>query len=58
MKSIDITKIQPTNWRFILGLILVVVVILVCIGVGSWIYGMIKGVGSKVTTRAGELEVI
>ena len=56
MKSIDITKIQPTNWRFILGLILVVVVILACIGVGSWIYGMVKGLGSKVTT--GELEVI
>jgi sterol desaturase/sphingolipid hydroxylase (fatty acid hydroxylase superfamily) len=48
MKSIDITKIQPTNWRYILGLILVVIIVLAAIFIGTWLWGWVQGLGSKV----------
>lgn len=55
-KSIDITKIQPTNWRYVVGLILVVMVVLLAIAVGTWIWNTIKGLGAKVA--GGIQEVI
>jgi TRAP-type C4-dicarboxylate transport system permease small subunit len=54
MQSIDLTKIQPTNWRYILGLVLVVVIVLACVGIGSWVWNTVKTVGSKTTASVGD----
>ena len=49
MKTIDITKVQPTNWKYIVGLILVVFIILLAIAIGTWLWNFIKGLGGQIT---------
>lgn len=55
MQTIDLTKIQPTSPSYIGYLILAVIVILACIGLGTWIYTSIKKVAAPVTSMVTDL---
>jgi hypothetical protein len=55
VKSIDITKIQPTNWRYIAYLVLAVVVILAAIFIGQYLWGFVQGYGEKAVSGVSDV---
>jgi len=52
-KQIDLTK-PSLDWKYLLVLIAIVVVLLGAWAVGSWVFGKVSSLTSSVTTPAEE----
>ena len=55
VKEIDITKLKPFNWKWIVGFIIAMLVALLCYGVAQW--GATKIKSAVPTKRVEEVTI-